>query len=153
MTNVTSIGGAGSGNGSGAEAGHCVGRYIASGSEPAEQVACFEWQRGIKVAMRMLEDAGDATLDETGVGAEFREGRPQFNFLLRAIEELQASGSRIALQGFCCVMNDFLGYFAESSHDPLNATRRKVPRPIPMTTEMPQIPRESADQDEGDGHE
>lgn len=117
-----------------------------SKAQQSGEVSCFEWQRGRKIAMTMMADAAEASFDETCIEDEFRGGRPQFNFLLRALDQLRGDENREALEGFCCVMNDLLGYFADGAYYSFSAMRRKAPRPISMTTQMPEPDRDPSGQ-------
>lgn len=97
------------------------------------------WRRGVEVAIRMACDAGELGMGETSVWDDCRDGRPQVNPLLRAIDQLHANGDRQMLEGFCAVVNDLIGRGCEGSllSDEIQQIRSSCARPIQMTTLMP----------------
>ena len=96
------------------------------------------WRRGVEVATRMMRDAGELGMGETSVWGDCRDGRPQVNLLLRAIDQLHAGGDRQMLEGFCAVVNDLIGQACEGVLEAAtDQMRRLAARLIPMTTTLP----------------
>lgn len=94
---------------------------------PSDAVA---WRRGADLAFAMLFEIEACSLDETAYEDEFRDHRPQKNFVAAYLAKLKDLGDTRCELGFASILTDYIASGMHAGTPHLENRRARYVKPI-----------------------